>query len=87
MERGFGSVNTTPTLVSPTFTNHFLPFPENTLVSPQLVLQPALQVLVAPAVEAKMSLFSWQIQQEATSVEGVSPELLNMQDEDGDTYV
>lgn len=34
-----------------------------------------------------MSLFHWQIQAEAQRIEEISPELLNMHDSDGDTYV
>ncbi|XP_074521088.1 NF-kappa-B inhibitor zeta [Halichoeres trimaculatus] len=37
--------------------------------------------------EVRMSLFQWQIQQEAQRVGGLSPELLNMQDSDGDTFL
>ncbi|XP_049609755.1 NF-kappa-B inhibitor zeta isoform X2 [Syngnathus scovelli] len=38
-----------------------------------------------PPQEYQLTLFQWQIQQEARKYEGVSPELLNMQDGDGDT--
>ncbi|KAG7480329.1 NF-kappa-B inhibitor zeta-like [Solea senegalensis] len=46
---------------------------------------PAFQEQVAPTAEAGMSLFHWQIQVEAQRVGEVSPEVLNMQDPDGDT--
>ncbi|XP_008323348.1 NF-kappa-B inhibitor zeta isoform X2 [Cynoglossus semilaevis] len=39
------------------------------------------------STEARMSLFHWQIQAEAQRIEEISPELLNMHDSDGDTYL
>lgn len=61
--------------------------PENGHITAQQQMQnpPALQGQVAPAAEIKMTLFHWQIQQEAKRLEGVSPEQLNLQDTDGDT--
>ncbi|XP_034533621.1 NF-kappa-B inhibitor zeta [Notolabrus celidotus] len=53
----------------------------------QQAQHPPLQGAVAPTAEVMMSLFQWQIQQEARRVGGVSPELLNMQDSDGDTFL
>ncbi|XP_077409790.1 NF-kappa-B inhibitor zeta isoform X2 [Vanacampus margaritifer] len=38
-----------------------------------------------PGPERTFTLFQWQIQQEARKYEGVAPELLNLQDGDGDT--
>lgn len=38
-----------------------------------------------PAPECKLSLFQWQIELESRRYEGVAPELLNLQDGDGDT--
>ncbi|XP_030610155.1 NF-kappa-B inhibitor zeta [Archocentrus centrarchus] len=48
---------------------------------------PGMREQMSPASEGKMTLFQWQIQQEARKVEGLSPELLNMQDADGDTFL
>ncbi|XP_039649752.1 NF-kappa-B inhibitor zeta-like [Perca fluviatilis] len=60
--------------------------PENGHIAPQEHLQnPPLQGQVAPTAEVKMTLFHWQVQREAQRIERVSPELLNMQDADGDT--
>ncbi|XP_075999973.1 NF-kappa-B inhibitor zeta [Genypterus blacodes] len=73
---GFGSVS--PTVPSSPVLPPAAP-------QPQPVLHPTLQVLAATAEEAKMTLFGWQVQKEAARVEGLSSELLNMQDEDGDT--
>uniref|UniRef100_A0A4W6DNB2 Uncharacterized protein n=1 Tax=Lates calcarifer TaxID=8187 RepID=A0A4W6DNB2_LATCA len=63
--------------------------PENGHITAQQQMQnpPALQGQVAPAAEIKMTLFHWQIQQEAKRLEGVSPEQLNLQDTDGDTFL
>ncbi|XP_076580146.1 NF-kappa-B inhibitor zeta-like [Chaetodon auriga] len=58
--------------------------PENGHTTPQ---RPALQGPASAAAEAKVTLFHWQIQQEARRLRGISPELLNMQDEDGDTFL
>ncbi|KAM9830333.1 NF-kappa-B inhibitor zeta-like isoform 2-T2 [Syngnathus typhle] len=38
-----------------------------------------------PPQEYQLTLFQWQIQQEARKFEGVAPELLSKQDADGDT--
>lgn len=48
---------------------------------------PPLQEQRTPSPEVRMTLFQWQIQQEARKVEGMSLEQLSMQDSDGDTYV
>lgn len=65
---------------------HFLPAsPESGHGGPQQMRPRALQGAAAPAGDANMSLFQWQIKQEAQRLEGVCPELLNMQDADGDT--
>lgn len=61
--------------------------PENGHSNLQQMQHPALQGQESPTAKAKVTLFHWQIQQEAQRVGGVSPELLNMQDADGDTYV
>lgn len=62
--------------------------PENGHIAPQEHLQNLpLQGQLAPTAEVKMTLFHWQVQREAQRIERVSPELLNMQDADGDTYV
>ncbi|XP_068447165.1 NF-kappa-B inhibitor zeta [Clinocottus analis] len=53
-------------------------------VTPQ---HPALQGHAAPPARGEMTLFHWQIQRELRRVEGVPPEQLNMQDEDGDTLL
>ncbi|KAK9523833.1 hypothetical protein VZT92_017720 [Zoarces viviparus] len=68
-------------------TNHLLTASaENAPVAPQQLLQrPALQRPAAPTAEVDVSFFHWQIQRELQRVGGVPPELLNTQDEDGDT--
>ncbi|XP_061634164.1 NF-kappa-B inhibitor zeta [Phyllopteryx taeniolatus] len=38
-----------------------------------------------PAPECTLTLFQWQIEQEACRYDGISPELLSLQDADGDT--
>lgn len=77
-----------PAPANPHITNHFPPAsPENAHIAPAQTQHPALQGQVAPTAGAKMSLFHWQIHQETQRVGDVSPELLNMQDADGDTYV
>lgn len=48
---------------------------------------PPRQMQMSPTAEVKMTLFHWQVQQEAQRIEGVPPDLLNGQDTDGDTYV
>uniref|UniRef100_A0A3Q3WR07 Uncharacterized protein n=1 Tax=Mola mola TaxID=94237 RepID=A0A3Q3WR07_MOLML len=55
--------------------------PGNGFVAPQ---QP-VQGHVSPRAEAKMTLFHWQIEREEWRLGGISPELLNIQDRDGDT--
>ncbi|XP_071774303.2 NF-kappa-B inhibitor zeta [Centroberyx gerrardi] len=69
----------TPAPVNPSIPNQFLPGPENGHVTPQLVQHPA------PITDGKMTFFHWQILQEANRMEGVHPEVLSLQDEDGDT--
>ncbi|XP_042261048.1 NF-kappa-B inhibitor zeta [Thunnus maccoyii] len=77
-----------PALVNPNITTHFPPAaPENCHITPQHMQHAALQGQMAPTGEVKMTLFQWQIQQEAQRVEGLSPELMNMQDADGDTFL
>ncbi|XP_070786656.1 NF-kappa-B inhibitor zeta [Enoplosus armatus] len=69
-----------PAPVNSNTTNNFLPtYPESASIAPQQIHHPTAQV--------KMTLFHWQIQQEAQRVGGVSPEQLNMQDADGDTFL
>lgn len=66
-----------PVLPSPN-SNHMNYYaPESGLITPQ---HPA-----SPSAEVKLTLFHWQLQQEARRVAGLPPELLNTQDEDGDT--
>ncbi|KAG7238098.1 hypothetical protein INR49_031334 [Caranx melampygus] len=66
----------------------FLPAPpESGHGTPQRATPPAPQGPAAPTCDANMSLFHWQIKQEAQRLEGVCPELLNMQDADGDTFL
>ncbi len=77
-----------PAPVNSNVTNYFPPAaPENGHVAPQQMQHAALQGQVAPTAEVKITLFHWQIQQETQRVGGLSPEMLNMQDADGDTYV
>lgn len=77
-----------PAPVNSHITNYFpLAAPENGHVTPQQMQRPAPQGQVAPTADVKITLFHWQIQQEAQRVGGVSLEMLNMQDADGDTYV
>ncbi|KAM9835833.1 NF-kappa-B inhibitor zeta isoform 2-T2 [Aulostomus maculatus] len=54
-------------------------FPEEQLVGLPSTLGPLL-----PA-EAPTSLFQWQVEQEVWRLDGVHPEMVNMQDADGDT--
>ncbi|KAG7239333.1 hypothetical protein INR49_029321 [Caranx melampygus] len=66
----------------------FLPAPpESGHGTPQRATPPAPQGPAAPTCDVNMSLFHWQIKQEAQRLEGVCPELLNMQDADGDTFL
>ncbi|KAF7652360.1 hypothetical protein LDENG_00097930 [Lucifuga dentata] len=87
-EHEFGFVTPAATPVNPSITSDFIPDPEINHVTPQQQHHPALlQTPTTPTVGVKMNLFQWQIQQESARIEGVSPELLNMQDEDGDTFL
>ncbi|XP_041835118.1 NF-kappa-B inhibitor zeta [Melanotaenia boesemani] len=52
-----------------------------------MLQQPPLQQQNSPTSEVKMTLFHWQIQQEVQNVGGLSAELLNKQDSDGDTFL
>lgn len=65
--------------------------PENTWTIQQKMQRPVqlptFQRRDALTTDVNVSLFHWQIQQEAQKVEGLSAEQLNMQDSDGDTYV
>ncbi|XP_072233592.1 NF-kappa-B inhibitor zeta [Leuresthes tenuis] len=65
--------------------------PENTPTTPQQMQHPmqcaAVQAQDAPTAQVKITLFHWQIQQEARRVERLSAELLNTQDSDGDTFL
>ncbi|RVE75253.1 hypothetical protein OJAV_G00015080 [Oryzias javanicus] len=47
------------------------------------------EIVCAPTTheEVRMTLFHWQIQQEAKKIEMMPAELLNKQDSDGDTYL
>uniref|UniRef100_A0A673BS33 Uncharacterized protein n=1 Tax=Sphaeramia orbicularis TaxID=375764 RepID=A0A673BS33_9TELE len=80
---------TTPLAVNPNIPDYVLnAAPGNSLFTSQQLQYPSLlQGQAAPTVEVKMTLFNWQIQQEAMKMEGVSPEQLNMQDADGDTFL
>ncbi|KAM7365635.1 hypothetical protein PAMP_016552 [Pampus punctatissimus] len=74
--------------VNPGIDAHFLSAaPENGHFTPQQKQYAALQGQMAMTAEVKMTLFQWQIQQEAQRFEGVSSELMNMQDADGDTFL
>ncbi|KAM4559635.1 NF-kappa-B inhibitor zeta isoform 2-T2 [Odontesthes bonariensis] len=65
--------------------------PENTRRTPQQMRRPtqrpAVQEQDAPTAQVKVTLFHWQIQQEAQKVERMPAELLNTQDSDGDTFL
>ncbi|XP_008304834.1 NF-kappa-B inhibitor zeta [Stegastes partitus] len=81
-----------PAPLNPNTTTDFPPAaPETAEKSPQQaqfpIQYPALQGQVAPADGFKMTLFHWQIQQQAQRVGGLSAELLNTQDADGDTFL
>lgn len=81
-----------PALVNQNVAANFTPaVPDNTYMTPPHIhhpfQRPALQGQDVPPPEFKMTLFHWQIQQEAKKVEGLSADHLNMQDSDGDTYV
>ncbi|XP_062236696.1 NF-kappa-B inhibitor zeta isoform X2 [Platichthys flesus] len=74
--------------VNPNCPPHFPPaYPGRIKLKPQVTQMPPLWGNVVPAVENKVSLFDWQIQQAAQKVGDVPPELLNWQDADGDTYL
>ncbi|XP_035485982.1 NF-kappa-B inhibitor zeta isoform X1 [Scophthalmus maximus] len=74
--------------VNPNSHTHFPPaYPESVDIILEHMQQPGFQGNVAPTAEGKMSLFHWQIQRETQRVGEVSPELLTMQDADGDTYL
>nr|XP_020476180.1 NF-kappa-B inhibitor zeta-like [Monopterus albus] len=78
----------TPPSVNPSTTCHVPALaPENEHSTLKQMQHSVLLGPMAPTAEVKMTLFHWQIQQEAQRVEGVSPELLNMQDADGDTFL
>ncbi|KAM6958079.1 NF-kappa-B inhibitor zeta isoform 1-T2 [Tautogolabrus adspersus] len=77
-----------PAPVYSTIANHFFPAaPEYSPTPLQQIQHPPLQGQMAPTADVKTSLFHWQILQEVQRVGGVSPEQLNMQDSDGDTYL
>ncbi|XP_017291946.1 NF-kappa-B inhibitor zeta [Kryptolebias marmoratus] len=81
-----------PALVNPNAAATFAPYvPENVFVSTQHIQPPmqcpALQGQDVPAPDFKMTLFHWQIQQEAKKAECLTAEQLNMQDSDGDTFL
>ncbi|XP_063733500.1 NF-kappa-B inhibitor zeta isoform X2 [Eleginops maclovinus] len=56
-------------------------YAENGITSPPQLQHPT------PDAGGKLTLFHWQIQQQAQRVGGVSPELLSKQDADGDTFL
>ncbi|CAK6973688.1 LOW QUALITY PROTEIN: NF-kappa-B inhibitor zeta-like [Scomber scombrus] len=60
--------------------------PEHHITPPHMQHSP-LQGPMAPTSEFKMTLFQWQIQHEAQKLEGISPEIMHMQDADGDTFL
>ncbi|XP_038576764.1 NF-kappa-B inhibitor zeta [Micropterus salmoides] len=77
-----------PAPVNTNVMNNFPPTsPENAYMTSQQMQYPALQGQGAPTAETKFTLFHWQIQQEAQRYGGVSDEMLNMQDSDGDTVL
>lgn len=55
--------------------------PENHPITPEQMQQ------AGSPTEGKITLFHWQIQRETQRVGEVFPEMLDMQDADGDTYV
>lgn len=82
----------------PRYTSPCLPGPPapacsfpSALGNPLVPLQPGLYPLqpgqVPLPARVRLTLFHWQIKQEEQRIRGVCPELLNMQDMDGDTYV
>ncbi|KAF3688461.1 NF-kappa-B inhibitor zeta I-kappa-B-zeta [Channa argus] len=76
----------TPTPVNPNVTPEFTPpAVQNGNTSPQQLQH--LHGQMVPTAEVKMTLFHWQVQQEAQRIQGVSLDLLNMQDADGDTFL
>ncbi|XP_026219513.1 NF-kappa-B inhibitor zeta [Anabas testudineus] len=80
-------VTAPPAPVNPNFTDFPPAAVENGHINPQQMQNPALQGPLAPTAEVKMTLFHWQVQHEAQRIERVSPDLLNMQDSDGDTFL
>ncbi|KAK2857001.1 hypothetical protein Q5P01_005736 [Channa striata] len=76
----------TPTLDQPNVGPDFPPAAvENGNIFPQQLQH--LHCRVTPAAEVKMTLFQWQVQQEVQRIQDVPPDLLNMQDADGDTFL
>ncbi|KAF6722225.1 NF-kappa-B inhibitor zeta [Oryzias melastigma] len=70
--------------------------PQMACLTPPMTPNPAEQYPVSPPEtvyspptpeKAPMTLFHWQIQQEAKRLEMMPPELVNRQDPDGDTYL
>ncbi|XP_062270914.1 NF-kappa-B inhibitor zeta-like [Scomber scombrus] len=61
--------------------------PEHNHITPPHMQHSPLQGPMAPTSEFKMTLFQWQIQHEAQKLEGISPEIMHMQDADGDTFL
>ncbi|XP_027867145.1 NF-kappa-B inhibitor zeta isoform X4 [Xiphophorus couchianus] len=82
---------TSPTSLHLNSTACFFPaLPENAVMGLQEVpqpVQPPAREHDVPASGGKMTLFHWQIQQEAKKAEGLSPEQVCMQDSDGDTFL
>uniref|UniRef100_A0A3B3V846 NFKB inhibitor zeta n=1 Tax=Poecilia latipinna TaxID=48699 RepID=A0A3B3V846_9TELE len=80
---------TSPTSLHLNSTTCFIPdLPENAVMGLQeMPVQLPAQEHDVPASGVKMTLFHWQIQQEAKKAEGLSPEQLCMQDSDGDTFL
>lgn len=83
-------VSQNTTTLFPTAAPENAPMKQEFLVNQQMqhsFKYPPLHEQRTPSPEGRMTLFQWQIQQEARKVEGISLEQLSMQDSDGDTYV
>lgn len=83
-------VSQNTTTLFPTAAPENAPMKQEFLVNQQMQHSfeyPPLHEQRTPSPEGRMTLFQWQIQQEARKVEGISLEQLSMQDSDGDTFL
>ncbi|KAM4538293.1 NF-kappa-B inhibitor zeta isoform 2-T2 [Fundulus diaphanus] len=83
------AISPTPVNLNPTI-NIAPALHKNTVIALQEMQQPVHllpQDKEVPVSEGKMTLFHWQIHQESKKVEGLSAELMCMQDSDGDTFL